>query len=450
VSTHIIDELRPELPEIDPEWETQTVRAILSNRAGTGTMTPKPKGPRQLVRTALVAATVAAIVGGIFVARNHLPPSDVRPAGPTEIQKIDPSGATTLELGETLDVVADLPQTFNDETVRFTSFAGDGAVVGSARRMQDKDAIGAEGMAQPHAVMYDLEARTFTLLDAPNRAEPTQIGNVSGNERTVVWAEVVGTQIDHSAFALYAYDRRTKKVTALGEFSDPDGQIVYGNDLTIHGNMAYFSTPAYPAKKGQEAVYAVPVDGSKQPTVIAEGGQQVSITGDTLTYQVRDADAPDEYPSFFRYDLRTGKTTPVPASSRADEPGFCGAEFTKDFETWCVGRANDGENSQPALLTIKETSGRTTEFAPFPIDPENPPIPHDIMTLGPWTAITMTTGDGQDRKFLADLDTKAVEVFPENTSFDSLSSDRSTVLISSFADDGPRSRIVRIPTTNTF
>ena len=55
-------------------------------------------------------------------------------------------------------------------------------------------------------------------------------------------------------------------------------------------------------------------------------------------------------------------------------------------------------------------------------------------------------GRRQDREFLVDLDTKEVKVFPDNTSFDSLSPDRSTVLISSYAGKGPGpARIVRIP-----
>ena len=59
----------------------------------------------------------------------------------------------------------------------------------------------------------------------------------------------------------------------------------------------------------------------------------------------------------------------------------------------------------------------------------------------------MTTDTGQDREFLVDLDAKDVKVFPDNTSFTSLSPDHSTVLLSSFAGKGPGpERIVRIPT----
>lgn len=364
------------------------------------------------------------------------------------IQKIDPSKATTLELGDTLQVVSDLPQSFGGESVRFRAFAEGEVLVGVVRpESGEADLDGVPSIGQSRPVMYDLGTQTFTLLDKRDRPEITQVGNVSGNEHTVVWAEVVGTQIDHSEFTLYAYDRETEKVTTLGEFDDPDGQIVFGDDLAIAGDTAYFSTPAYPKKRGQEAVYAVPVDGSKRPRVIARGGEEVRISGDTLTYRVRNPRDEAEYPKYFTYDMPAGKTTAVPVSGHVDDPGFCGAEVTDEWETWCVGRAYDEEKSQPALLTIKETSGRRTEFAPFPIDRHNVPVPHDIMTLGRWTAIAVTTEDGQAREFLADLETKDMLVFPDNTSFDSLSPDRSQVLVSSYAARGPGpQRIVKIPT----
>jgi hypothetical protein len=365
------------------------------------------------------------------------------------VQKIYPSKATTFELGSTLEVVSELPQSSGDNWVRFQGFAEDRVLVGMARPepKPQADAADAPPIEQSHPVVYDLDTQAFTFLDDLDRPETTQVSNVSGNEHTVVWAEVVGTQIDHNEFTLYAYDRRTRKVTTLGEFDDPDGQIVYGHDLAIAGDTAYFSTPAYPEKRGQEAVYAVPVDGSKPPRVIAPGAEQVRISGDTLTYYVRNPQDEEEYPKYFTYDMSSGKRTPVPRSAHVHEPGFCGAEFTDEWETWCVGRAYDDLNPQPARLTIKEASGRITEFGAFPVDRLNVPAPHDIMTFGRWTAITVTTETGQDRKFFADLDTKDVKVFPDNTSFESLSPDRAQVLVSSYASKGPGpQRIVTIPT----
>jgi hypothetical protein len=366
-------------------------------------------------------------------------------------QKIDPSQATTLEFGDTLEVVSDLPSSFGGDSVRFQGFAEDGVLVGTARAKPDEaDTVdGPPPIGRSRPVMYDLDTEKFTVLDARDRPELAQIDNVSGNEHTVVWAEVVGTQIDHSEFTIYAYDRQTEEVTTIGEFNDADGQIVFGHDLAIAGDTAYFSTPAYPKKRGEEAVYAVPVDGSNPPRVIAPGGEEVRISGDTLTYRVRNPDEEAAYPKYFMYDIPTEETTPVPVSAHVDEPGFCGAEFTDEWETWCVGRAYDDQNSRPALLTIKETSGRTTEFAPFPIDPHNVPAPSDIISLGRWTVITVSTEDGQDRAFLADLDTKGIKAFPDNTSFGSLSPDRSQVLVSSYASKGPGpgpQRIVKIPT----
>lgn len=445
MKTHIIDALRPEPPALDPNWEAETVRAILEDRTGAGT--PRADRRGRLMGVALIVAAVVALIGGVVVARHSLPPDDVRPTKSVQdkVQKIDPSEATKLQLGDTLDVVANLPKTFNGDQVLFSAFADDNVLVGSATPALDEDAPGVQPFAQSHPVMYDLDTKKFTLLDARDRPDPTQVVDVSGNATAVVWAERVGTSVDASEFTFYSYDRRSKQVTTIGEFNDPDGQIVYGNDLALADDTAYFSTSSYPAKRGQEAVYAIPVDGSKPPNVIAQGSQQVRISGDTLTYGTTNP-KDEEHPSYFNYDLRTGETTPAPVSAHVNGPGFCGAEFTKDWETWCVDFDIDKVDPDQGRLTIKETSGRTTEFAPFDVGSLNGHIPHNVIALGPWTAITVTTDSGQDREFLVNLDTKDVKVFPDNTSFSSLSPDRSTVLISSFSGKGPGpQRIARIP-----
>lgn len=446
MNTHIIDALRPEPPALDPDWEAETVRAILEDRTGAAKNTTDRRG--RLTSVALIAAAVVVLIGGVVVARNALPSDDVRPAKPGQekVQTIDPSKATKLKFGDTLDVVADLPKTFNGDQVMFSAFAGNNVVVGSASPPLDENASGAEPLEQSHPVMYDLNTKEFTVLDDRNRPDPTQVGNESGNETTVVWAERVGTSIDAGEFTIYSYDRQSKQVTTIGEFNDPDGEIVYNNDLALAGDTAYFSTYAYPTKKGQEAVYAVPVDGSRPPRVIAQGGQDVRISGDTLTYAEEVRKDKKVYSTYFTYDLRTGETTPVPVSTHAGDPEFCGAEFTEAWETWCVGAVFDDVDSGPARLTIKEVSGRTTKFAPFDVGSLNAPIPHNVISLGSWTAITVTTDDGQNREFLVNLDTKEVKVFPDNTSFGALSPDRSTVLISSYAGKGPGpQRIARIP-----
>lgn len=366
------------------------------------------------------------------------------------VQQIDPAKATVLTMGDTLEVVADLPRRFGDAEVLFSGFAGSDVLVGDVAPLREDrpKIVGYPVVTQEQPVMYDLDAKTFTILDDRDRAEPTQVVDISGTETTVVWAELEGTAVDHSDFSFHAYDRRTKKVTEIGRFTDPVGLIVYGNDLAIVGDVAYFSTAAYPKKRGQEAVYMVPVDGSKPPSVIAAGGVHLKISGDTLGYEVPNPHDKEAYPSIFTYDLLTGTTTPVPVSAHVDDAGFCGAELTATWETWCVGRVLSDEDPQQARLTIRETSGRTTEFMPFPVGSLNAPIPRDIMTLGSWTAITVTTDDGQDREFLVDLDTKDVKVFPDNTSFGALSPDRSTVLVSSFGGKGPGpQRLVKIPTS---
>lgn len=434
MNTHIIDALRPGPPALDPDWEAEMVRAILEDRTRAESSTTDRRG--RLTRVALIAAAVVTLIGGTVVARSFLPADDLRPAKPVQkkIQTIDPSKATTLKLGDTLEVVTDLPKTFNGDQVLFSAFAENNVVVGSVMPGLDKAARGPEYLEQQHPVMYNLNTKEFTLLDDRDRPDPTQVGNVSGNENTVVWVELVGIAADHSEFTIHSYDRQSKQVTTIGEFNDPDGQIVYGNDLTLAGDTAYFSTYAYPAKRGQDAVYAVPLDGSTPPSMIVEGGWRIRISGDTLTYGVGNP-SNEMYPKYFTYDLSTGDTAPVPVSAHADDPTFCGAEFTKDWETWCVG----------AGLTINEASGRTTEFAYFPASGN---APHDIVQLGKWTAITVTVDGGQDRKYLVDLDSKEVKVFPDNTSFTALSPDHSTALISSFAIEskgpGPQ-RIVRIP-----
>lgn len=107
MSTHIIDQLRPVAPEIDQEWEAATVVAILGDDGHdeeTSSWTQHRWG--RTARFVLVAATIAAIVGGTLVAREKMPRSDVRPAGPvstataTEGAVTDPGVRAEYEAAE--------------------------------------------------------------------------------------------------------------------------------------------------------------------------------------------------------------------------------------------------------------------------------------------------------------------------------------------------------------
>ncbi len=365
------------------------------------------------------------------------------------VQRIDPATATKLTLGDTLTVVAELPREHAGDQVFFSSFAEDGEVLGAVVP-QDDLPMGQPASSQSRPVLYDIASKVLTVLDDGARAEPTWVADVVGNERTVVWVEGSDYNIAHSTFTIYSFDRATRAVVAIGRFDDPDGEIAYGNDLSIADSTAYFSTSTFPGKKGQESVFAIPVDGSKPPEVLVAGGEQISIDGDTLRYWVRNPRDEREYPRHFTLDLATRATTAVPVNEFAGDDGFCGAETTDAWQTWCTGRTlRPGleKDHDEALITIREASGRTTEFASFPVGSLNAAIPRDVVDLGRWTGISVPTDDGQAREFLVDLDTKDIQVFPDNTSFGAMSPDRTTVLVSSYARGGEPAvqRVVRIP-----
>jgi hypothetical protein len=368
---------------------------------------------------------------------------DAAPASKKVATTIDPSKATVLKFGDSLKVVAELPRKLGDQNVYLDSFSDDGKLLGSVSLPEKPSGSMGVLTRQAYPVMYDLDTKQFTILSHAARARKTQVAQTVGTNETVVWWETPDATVDVSNIGIYAYDRQSKKITKLATFSDPDGKTVFGNDLVIRGNTAYFSRPVYRNKMGKKpAVYSVPVDGSKPAKILVAGGQQVELVGDTLTYWMGS--------KRFSRDLATGKTTPVPVSSHAGDPGFCGAEFTSTLESWCVGTPT-GNNQPPdfadAILTIKEKSGRTTTFRPFPTDSLNYPLPRDLVTLGRWTAITMTGDDGANSEFLVDLATGVVKVFPDGTSFGPVSRDGTLALLGTFADKGPGvQRVVQIPT----
>lgn len=393
------------------------------------------------VGTFLGVALVVALsaCGSDTSAPAEIPVKDV-------VQKLDPADATKLKLGDSLTVVADLPRDLEGDRVFFSSFASDHELVGAATPDETNPQYG-HANTQSRPVMYDLTSKEFTVLDDGGRPVPTWVADVVGNDEAVVWVEGTDYNIAHSTFTIYAYDRATRKVATIAEFDDPKDQVVYQNDLAIAGRTAYLSTA--PFRKGESAVHAISVDGSAPPSQLVPGGDRVRIDGDTLRYWVRNPRDETEYPKQFTYDLKTGATTPVPVNKHASEDGFCGSEVTKSWEMWCTGRTmRPGPERQQnqALITIKETSGRTTEFKPFPVDSLNAPLPHDVIDLGRWTGISVPTDDGQQREFLVDLDTGQMQVFPDNTSFGAMSPGRATVLVSSFGDKNGRQRVVKIPT----
>jgi hypothetical protein len=112
VRSHIIDDLRPELVDVDPEWDDRTLRAIMGEPDDRVVSSPRRWGwPARLV---LVAAAVVLIAGAAYVAGTRLPQDDVRPAGPVQtpapgsdeaifaetteaMKSMDGTGATTPE-----------------------------------------------------------------------------------------------------------------------------------------------------------------------------------------------------------------------------------------------------------------------------------------------------------------------------------------------------------------
>lgn len=396
-----------------------------------------------VVAVALAVSTVSCGSDTTQASERSSEPKDVT-------QTIDPAVATKLALGDTLQVVADLPKELDGDRVYFSSYASDRELVGSVVP-DDVDPAASGASAQSRPVLYDLDTQRLTVLDHGARSEPTWVADVVGNDDTVVWVEGADYNIAHSDYTIHALDRATGEVKVIGDVDDHAGKIAYGNDLDVRGRTAYFSTVTFPGREGKESVFAIPVDGSTPPEVLVAGGQRVRIDGDTLRYWVRNPRDQKEYPRHYAYDLPTGRTTPVPVDEHADDDGFCGAEVTDDWRVWCTGHIErpgpEGERDQPRL-TIRETSGRTTAFKPFPVGSLNSPIPHDVVDLGRWTGISVPTDDGQQREFLVDLDSREIRVFPDNTSFDRISPDRKTVLVSSFGEgkNGGRQRIVTIPT----
>lgn len=392
---------------------------------------------RELVTGLVTVLCVAGCTSG----------SDEPAAKPTKdlVQKIDSAKATTLKLGEDLEVVAELPRKMGDQDTYFRGFTFDGKLLGSVslpEKPRNDGVVGSGLTSQTYAVLYDLETKKFTVLDSRKREKNTQLPSIVSSGDFVVWLETPDTTIGNSTIAIYSYDRRTKKVTQLFSANDPDGIMNGGEDLVVKGGKVYFSRFACCRKRdrGNAEVYSVPVDGSAPAKVLVKGGRFVTLAGDSLTYDVKD--------TRFSRNLLTGETRPAPVSPHAKDPGFCGAEFTESFETLCLGKPGGDEPGEVVdpVLTISETSGRKTVFKPFPSESLNYPVPHDVVEIGPWIGVTMTADDGADRQFLVDLDSRSVKAFPEDTAFWALSEDRTQALMSIVVDgkSWPQA-VVRIP-----
>jgi hypothetical protein len=150
MSTHIIEQLRSHLAEIDRNERRRPSRPSF----GKDTTTRRPGQKRRWGTTArfvLVAASVAPLVGGTLVARERMPRSDVRPAGPvstataTEDPVIDPAVLAEYEAAESATGMnfpddVELPSPA-DQLGRLPTSAGDAP--------DFEDALGAERTVAP-------------------------------------------------------------------------------------------------------------------------------------------------------------------------------------------------------------------------------------------------------------------------------------------------------------
>jgi hypothetical protein len=385
-------------------------------------------------------ATAIAVLICVSACSSGSDPSS--PEKPKDVvTTIDPKQAEVLKLGNDLEIVAELPRTLGEQETFFQGFTSDGKILGGVS-LPETTTGGQMGRveSQSHPVLYDPETNKFTILDSRNRTKPTQMPSIVSSGDFVVWAETPDATIGSSTIAIYSYDRRSKRVAQLFSASDPHGIMVGGDDVVVVGDEVYFSRWACCREKdrGNASVYSVPVDGSAPAKVLVKGGQFVSLAGGSLTYEVKGVK--------FSRDLRTGETTPIPTSPQAEDPGFCGAEFTESFETLCMGTPSENDTVADAKLSIKETSGRTTMFKPFPSDSLNNATPHRVEAIGPWTGVTMTSDGGADRLFLVDLETHVMKAFPDDTAFWEMNHDGTQALLSKTGDVKRWPQvIVRIP-----
>jgi hypothetical protein len=224
--------------------------------------------------------------------------------------------------------------------------------------------------------------------------------------------------------------------------SDPDSRISFGDDLVLDNGMVYFSLD--PGNNKGSSVYAVPVDGSTPAKVLIEGGSYIRLVNGSLTYGTEG--------KRFVHDLATGTTVPSRVSPHAGDEGFCGAEFTESFETLCMGQRDDEEGvpgrAKDAILTIKETSGRTTVIKPFPNDLVDDPVPDHVVALGPWLGVVLGTEGGGERDFLVDLPAQAIKELPTETTITAVNEDETQMLLwTRHGGSSSTQVIVRIPPT---
>lgn len=110
--SHIVEELRPLPPQVDPEWEEQTLETILARRdSDWGEVANRWRRPARIL---FVAAAVAAIIGSAFAARGLLPSDDRRS---TEVAtRPEPDGPAAKARAALRIMDADFPTVGTDAT----------------------------------------------------------------------------------------------------------------------------------------------------------------------------------------------------------------------------------------------------------------------------------------------------------------------------------------------
>jgi hypothetical protein len=81
MTIHLVDKLRPEPLDVDPDWDARTLATIMDGRGEVGSASVH----RWPARLMLVAAAVALLAGGVVAAHRWLPRDDaIAPAAPAE------------------------------------------------------------------------------------------------------------------------------------------------------------------------------------------------------------------------------------------------------------------------------------------------------------------------------------------------------------------------------
>jgi len=307
---------------------------------------------------------VAAACSTDEQSRRSSRPTAIATAGPLPLEGVRPLGAAEFE------VTYQAPLVSAGWSTHVAALDGSGSALLTSSKVNPNDPL---ALGVVRLSIAPAGSHTRIPIPSPRRTQPQQVSGGAMNERWAVWQEEPGTDLESSAWTMYAYDRDARTISKLAQAPKIDGRdplpVPGYTGPTLSGDHVFWAQAEGHVGAETANIYGCEIADCTPERYATAAAYPVAV-GDHLYVVARDPSAKPKAPwerfTIEKIDIATRKATVEETIELEPEQSPGGLAVSERALAWIV-------NGRPDVITIRDRrSGRTTivdsEFGDAPAE----------------------------------------------------------------------------------